>query len=461
MCDLSHWPDRTFGYPLAVGYPPGACELCKKGFVLAQLEGDQFHVERRGIKRLRIGEASQLGSARETLDRLVKKHAFAVRLHKEDTRRTDIDIDVLAAISAGGNLEVSFHRLLTRFSPSPANLVVAAGIDVIEAQRQCLACGLQDYVDGAQFIGADQLESLPPSQAKRNALVLVDYLCDHALLRGVNAQLRSKVNGGSVAYLAAMTIADSPRNLADLRIFLQYGEHGPETFIFRSASSLMLPWTGDRDSPWAKEMVLLQKLQASTKLPVELQNRLDWLSATAIASERIFLAGLNGDLTISPDFVLLNTKENRLGISQGDVYAAACNALAAERCDRQALDAKVSRTDPTPVWGQSMYVQSVICPSNFRDFNDAVLRGALLRGASEQELNYTIDETCSDEMYEIIRADILTWNQGKGDSLPEFLMAIACGRLRLQDGHMERLKTLIERNDVTESLKLISASAFA
>lgn len=111
------------------------------------------------------------------------------------------------------------------------------------------------------------------------------------------------------------------------------------------------------------------------------------------------------------------------------------------------------RLHPTPTWGQSIYVQSVLCPSNFRDFNDAVLRAALLRAANEQELNYAVDETCSEEMYEVIRADILAWSQNSGDSLPEFLMSMACGRLRLQGSHIERLNALKECEALPEYLK--------
>ncbi|MDP3832584.1 MAG: hypothetical protein Q8Q82_01385 [Hydrogenophaga sp.] len=454
VCDLTYVRERTFGYPPIDSFPSNSCALCNKGFVVAELEGDQFLLERRSVKRLRIGGASQVGAALETIELLARKGLIKVRLHKEDSRRSDIDIDTLSALEDGGHLHAPFLRLISMFAPAPTHFVVAVGLSMEAIRELFTNAGLLEYVSEAQFVSANEVGTLEP-KAGANALVLVDYLCDHALLRAVNAQLRLKVAGGAVSYLSALTIADSPRNLADLRIFLQYGEHGAETFIFRSASELMLPWTGDRSSPWALELQVLRSIQSDCLLPQSLQDRIRWLSETACSGDQLFLAGSAGELMISPDFVLLDTRKDRESISQGDVYAVVCNCLAAERCDKQPLDAKVQRAHPTPVWGQSLYVQSVLCPSNFRDFNDAVLRAAMLRGADEQELNYSVDELCSDEMCEVIRADVTSWHQGKGDSLPEFLMSMSSGRLRLQNHHVERIRDCVRSAGLPRYLELM------
>ncbi|MGJ7567871.1 hypothetical protein ACSFBM_28745 [Variovorax sp. GB1R11] len=57
-----------------------------------------------------------------------------------------------------------------------------------------------------------------------------------------------------------------------------------------------------------------------------------------------------------------------------------------------------------------------------------------------QELNYSVDEGSSEEMRDVIRADIASWDQGRGDALAEFLLAAACGRLRLVPRHLEQLR---------------------
>lgn len=242
-------------------------------------------------------------------------------------------------------------------------------------------------------------------------------------------------------YLSALTIADSARSLSDLKIFLSYGELGPDTFTFRSALELMLPWTGEQPSPWDQELKLWQRLSAAGALPPALVARLDWLTRTASSPIDLFLPGYKGAaLAISPDFVLLDTKKAITQISQADVYTVVCNALAAARCDNVGIEAKVQRANPSPTWGQTLYAQSILCPSNFRDFNDAVLRAALLRAASMQELNYSMDEASSEEMRDVLLTDIQSWSTGRGDALPEFLIALGTGRLRLTPRHIEQLK---------------------
>lgn len=457
LCDLTYRPPRTFGYPPIDNHSAESCELCKRGYVLAELEGDQFLLEKRAVKRLRIGAASQTIEARKAIETLARTGAISVRLHRQDTRRTDIDVDLQAGLVPGGYLEAPFTRLLMRFTPTPLHFVIAIGLTTAEARAYCAQAGLAAVIQSTQFVGGDQVGQLV-AKACTNALVIIGHLCDHAVLRGINAQLRPKVDGGCVAYVSALTIADSARNLTDLRIFLSYGEQGAETFTFRSALEFMLPWTGEQPSPWAQELQLWQKLANDGEISAPMDRRLTWLTKTSSASNELFLPGVRAELAIAPDFVLLDASKSIQAISQADVYAVVCNALATARCDNQGLEAKVQRARPTPVWGQTVYGQCVLCPSNFRDFNDAVLRAALLRAAGIQELNYSVDEVCSEEMLDVIRADISSWSQGRGDALPEFLLSMACGRLRLMRRHVEQLKSDINAAVLPEYLKALALS---
>ncbi|MEJ1933860.1 hypothetical protein WDZ92_26990, partial [Nostoc sp. NIES-2111] len=446
LCALTYGPERSLGSPFTETKPAETCEMCRQGYVLAELEGDQFLLEKRAVKRLRVGLASQSRQARQTAEGLARERAISVRLLKEDTRRTDIDIDVNLALSVAEDWERGFIRLLTRFTPVPLKWVVSVGVTREQLEAMFEKAGASGAFAEATVVDASEVGGLEPT-SKANALVVVPYLSDHALLRGINAQLRPKVDGGCVAYVTALTIADSARNISDLRIFLQYGEHGPDTSTFKSAMDFMLPWTGSRESPWSLELQLLRRLNADARLPGELQPRLHLLETTASAIDKLFWAGQSGELAINPDFVLLDTKTGRHPVSQADIYAIVSNCLAAARCNNVHLDAKVSREEPTPVWRQTVYGQSLLCPSNFRDFNDAVLRAALLRAADAQELNYTVDEVSSEEMLDVVRADISSWSTGKGDSLPEFLLALACRRLRLVQNHVEQLRcSLVDAN---------------
>lgn len=454
LCDLTHAPERTFGYPLLDNEPSTSCRLCKQGYVLAELEGDQFLLEKRAVKRLRVGALSQVGNARETAERLSRHRAISVRLLKRETR-TDISIDVASVMSKVPEWDQGFARLLTRFVPAPLHWIVAVDVSTDALAAMFEKAGAKALFDAAVVVDRSELSNLKALPGA-NALVVAPYLCDHATLRGINAQLRPLVDGGCVAYLGGLTIADSARNLSDLRIFLQYGEHGAETSIFRSAVEFMLPWCGDEESSWRAELNLLQKMNGAATLPAELQLRLEFLKSSAMATDGLFLPGQAGELAINPDFVLLNTKDRIEEISQADIYAVVSNCLASVRSDNVPLDAKVVRDSPTPAWRQTVFAQCLLCPSNFRDFNDAVLRATLLRSASAQEINYSVDEASSEEMLDILRADISSWKNGKGDSLPEFLVALATRRLRLVPQHLGRVKSLLEATKLPPHLAALA-----
>jgi hypothetical protein len=438
LCDLTYVSGRTFGYPLVKNHSAGTCELCKRGYVLAELEGDQFLLERRGVKRLRIAEASQPRDAREAAELLARQKVLSVRLHKQDTRRTDVALDVQALLQQNNQVASDFRRLLQRFTPAPVKFIVLVGFSYDAFSEIVKQAGMEEICRSAKVVLADAVGQLDPIEGA-NALVVVDFLSDHALLRGINAQLRSKVLGGCVAYLSAVTIADSSRNLADLRIFLSYGERGPDTFTYRSALSFMLPWSGERPSSWAEELQLLQQISFEGSLPKALDERRICLEEASSMSEGLFLPGLKGPLTIARDFVFLNTEHNIEDISQADVYAIVSNLLATARCDNKGLTEPVRRDSPPLTWTQSVYGQVLLCPSNFRDFNDAVLRASMLRAANPAELNYSLDEQCSAEVLDVLLADIDAWDHHRGDALPEFLLSLACGRLRIARQHMERL----------------------
>jgi hypothetical protein len=458
LCDLTYRPERTFGYPLSKNFPADSCELCKQGFVLAELEGDQFLLERRGVKRLRLAKASQTADARASAELLSRRDALRIRLHARDTRRTDIQLDVEALLREDTSVTASLRRLMTRFVPVPPRYIVLVGVSTESFNSLIASTGMAEVCQSAVVVPAEEVASLESIQGG-NALVLIGLLDDHAVLRGINAQMRSKVPGGCVAYLSAVTIAESARNREDLRIFLSYGEHGPETFTFRSAIEVMLPWTGDKPSSWSQELALLRRLAEQAALPEPLASRQRWLESTSESAELVFLPGVAGELKLASNFVFLDTTNGLERISQADVYTVVSNLIATERCDRRGLTEPVRRDSPPLSWSQSVYGQVLLCPSNFRDFNDAVLRASLLRAADPSELNYAVDSGCSREMLDVLLADIGSWAQGQGDALPEFVLSLACGRLRLVGRHQEQFLQALNDSAVPDHLKLLSQAA--
>lgn len=453
ICDLAYKPGRTFGYLPIENQTQGSCQWCDKGYLLAPLEGDQFLLEKRSVKRLRISKPNQTAEARKLLERWTRRGYFKLVPYGSIAPKSHLVFDADLAIKDDNDLRAKLVRHLRRYAPTPLQIVVLIGLTDATYEGLIADAGLTSIYAEAEVIDVGEVSTM---QAKHGAgvLVLVGSLNDHALIRGINAQLRTKASHGCVTYLAAFTFADSKKNLTDLEMFLTYGEHGKETFTFKSAENLFLPWRAAERSSWDDERALLQQIKSESQLAPELATRLDLLESAGVMDGTLFLPGKdNRTLTIAPDFVYLDTEFEREKISQADIFLVVSNLLAVARMG--GLQSGLPQTHHQ--WAQSVYGQVLIdlptvCPRNFRDYNDAVLRASFIRAASKQELNYAVDEDCSGEVLDVLLAELASWPNDKGDALPELLMALATGRLQLMAADEARLISNLNTTELPDYL---------
>ncbi|WP_423460310.1 hypothetical protein [Ottowia sp. VDI28] len=443
VCDLTSAPSRTFGYRPIESYPPETCPSCARGDVLAELAGDQFLLEKRAIKRLRVSAASQKKDARAFFERHARTRQIQIQPYAADATANIVKFDI-DHLTQDEEVSQAVVRLLRRFTPSPLHVIVLVDIHETVARRLFELADMHHEFDKALRTDWGELESLSPID-RGSMLVLAGCLNDHGRMRGINATMRTKAPQGNVAYLSVITLADSPRNLGDLRMFLSYGQHGGETFIVRSAYDLMLPWQREPVTAWDAEVELLQRMASDGSLEPELATRLARLESMSCESDGLLLPGKAGDLAIAADFVYLDTETNLTAISQADVLAVVSNLLASVRCNDAALPPSHTKPSGEEVqWNQTLYGQVVLAPAtlcarNMRDYNDSILRAAFLRMAFKQELDFSIDEHISREVLDVIMTEIIGWSSGRGNALPEWLMSMSCDRLRLHAFHMPML----------------------
>lgn len=444
VCDLTALPSRTFGYRPIESYSPETCPSCARGDVLAELAGDQFLLEKRAIKRLRVSSASQKKDARAFFERHARTGQVKIQPYAADGTKNLVKFDIERLTQEVAEVSETVVRLLRRFTPSPLHAIVLVDISEGTARRLFELADMSHEFNTASRIGWEKLESLAPVE-RGSMLVLTGCLNDHARMRGINAMMRTKAPQGNVAYLSIITLADSPKNLGDLRMFLSYGQHGGETFIVRSAYDLMLPWHRESVTAWDAEFELLQRMASDGALEPELMSRIDRLESMSCESNGLLLPGASGDLAIAADFVYLNTEANLTAISQADVLAVVSNLLATVRCNDAALPAAHMKPSSDEIqWNQTLYGQVLIAPAtlcarNMRDYNDSILRAAFLRMALKQELDFSVDEHISQEVLDVIMTEILGWASGRGDALPEWFLSMACDRLRLHSFHTPKL----------------------
>ncbi len=442
-CNLTITKDRLFGYDPVVNAKADTCTFCKRGYLAAPLEGDQFLLEKRDVTRMRISTASQPKQARDAMELLAGKGLLSVDLFTT-AQKTNIRLDLNAALAKATDIQEKTLRLLRRFSPNPLDAIVLVDLDEGLFKSLLAAAGLTEQFQNAVICSYDELASMPARDGAR-VLVMLGVLDDHSKVRSVNAQMRVKAARGDVAYLSVITFVDSAQSLRELEMFLCYGERGPDTFTFKSAMSLMLPNLDGVPTSWAQELELLQRMAADlgTRLDPMLHARRTGLLEAGIRQNGLFMEGKQGPLTIAADFVYLSAEGCLGAISQADIYAVVSNLLATARCADIGLATPAGKLPGTVVRNQSVYGQilvnlATLCPRNLRDYNDSILRAAFLRAAYQQELNYAVDEHCSSEVLAVFVAEVDAWQSGHGNATPEIVMSLACGRLKLWPEHLER-----------------------
>lgn len=451
VCNLTHQAGHSFGYLSIKNFNSQNCPLCAEGYILAELEGDQFLFQKRETLRIKIKKTSQGQLARTTVEKLARKGLFEIVLQPNSGESSSLRV-------AGNKLiiedEIRPHliRQIRRFGPSPLKYVVLDDISEKEAKSLLQEAGVYYKESEVAFIAWENLANAALVE-EGGAIVLFGLLHDHARARQINATLRRIVPKGSVTYISALTISESPDDLADLKIFLEYGEHGRDTFVFRSVFELAYP-SSQSPSAWDAERGLLAEICAEPKAPKELRVRLDVLNTTAAASTTLFLSRPEVQLAINNDFVYLDTRLSREEISQADIGLVVASILTSARYRDRAIHSGKGK-DGSFRADSSLYGQALICPENFRNYNDPILRAALLRFARPTELRYAADEVCSAEMLEIIFDEIAAWGRNAGDALPEFLLSLACARLSLDERHMAALKRELDATSFPDYMTAI------
>lgn len=455
ICDLTFRVGQSFGYPPIESYEAKDCPMCKNGFFLAELEGDQFQLEKRAVKRLLVRKQSQSNDSKETLELLAKQNLIQVKLFEQSAASSILSLNADTLLMTNGKIRNRFIRHLRRYIPIPLDYVIIVGLTRDTVENLIEEAGIKDLLANIKII---EFQELKNSEAVEGgaALVLFGYLDNFALARDINAQLRTTVAKGCVTYISAITVASSAEQLSDLRTFLTFGENGKDSFTYAAACNLMLPVRGHGISPWELELEYLRELKDEGKTTPEIEARISILMSAKERNDSLFWSGAGEELSIKNDFVYLDTTSNRELISQADVFAVISNLLASVRANEKGLNSQV-QTGLEPIyWHQSVYGHVLLCPKNFEIYNDAVLRAAFLRAANAAELQYSSDEKSSSQVYAIVHELILGWDRGDGNCLPEFLISLATNRLSLTVSHMEQLKVTLTSATLPSYLKILA-----
>lgn len=275
--------------------------------------------------------------------------------------------------------------------------------------------------------------------------------------------LRTIQTNGAISYLVGLARFPDKDALGEVEGNITYGDQPKERGFF-VVDQVFLPLVGSQaKTSWQLELELIDK--ALLKPPdnptrVALERRAQTIRGPADArgmSDGLFWERLDdSSLVLRPGFAFFDfsspkekepappdvsaapipavasvppTKEKKP--SQADVFFTMVAVLHSLRSDRQSSESLF----------QHEYRRRVLSPRCFDRFNDGVIQGAILRAAHPAELDYSIDEKLSKDMWQVLDTIFSSSSTQVGEATLEFLMALALKRLKLEAKDLDELKT--------------------
>lgn len=175
---------------------------------------------------------------------------------------------------------------------------------------------------------------------------------------------------------------------------------------------------------WRDERTLLEDLQRG-KEPAQVEERIGSIIGNPEGRmDGLFLDAPGGALRLRDNFAFWPKDTPCTSASHADVFTTICAVLEHMRSDATSIEQRLVNDVQT---------HTVLSVETFSRYNDGIIQAAFLRAAHPIEMNYRDTPAESRLMLDLLRQMIRYADRQQGEALAEFLLAIACGRLRLVD----------------------------
>ncbi|HVW51591.1 MAG TPA: hypothetical protein VHC91_14535 [Trinickia sp.] len=322
----------------------------------------------------------------------------------------------------------------------PSAAGTASG-DVTKAAKE-VATSAADYLNtfpgtNAVVIASDELSASSVSErhllGERGYVVICPVIGSGFVLKQIAAVLRTLQKSGPRCFLAYAALPESSSQFAQLKQDLSRSADDV-SYEFRCKYAFAVGRL-EQSLAWETEVEVLSDLcdeVSCQSLPHAqvLSERLESLrNGSGLRSRGVFLPTITGrPLPLSSGFALWPGSEK----ISGDALAAPVLLTIAALLE--ATRSANSKTLATTL-GKSLFQQALIDPENFTRYNDGVIQAGILRAAYPSELDYRSHPGASMDMARLLRKWIELAAYPAGDAVPEFLLALATGKLRLCPNH--------------------------
>ncbi|MAT16626.1 MAG: hypothetical protein CMJ46_15305 [Planctomyces sp.] len=436
VCNLLHDPERNVnGYKRILSYSADACPMCRAKSTAVPMTGDQFLPVGVNVYPLLIRASDAPSGLSSFLQPLVGKSLLRANYSDPQCGSTSEDLFIDLELAFANDYFLDVERWRNRFSTLVAHSVSLDTQRIVcldDPASRRLTERVIEYCNSkgksVPFITNSELQQNLSQYTQEGGatLVVASAFATGRQLLGVAQALRYAQISGAINYAIGFVRPNDRDVLRDVRSHLTFGDNGPDEHGFHVLDQFFFPSRRpDKENSWQREVKLLSDLEFSP--PSVLVSRAAKIQQASSSKTRGLLNDLfmpsvgRKRLMLRPGFSFWDFGYDPRGISQGDVYTTISLVLHALRHG--------GREDRS--LGQFDHVRRVISPRCFERFNDGVIQASILRAAHPVELDYSISDSLSEEMHEVLRTLFNQRRTEVGEAAIEFLVALATGQLRL------------------------------
>ncbi|RQT73223.1 hypothetical protein DF029_10905 [Burkholderia cepacia] len=272
---------------------------------------------------------------------------------------------------------------------------------------------------------------------RASVVVVAPILGNGFIFKQISASLRATQPKGPRLYLALAVLPESDARLKELQNDLQLNADDSR-YQFKAHIELPIGKI-DQNVDWSAEAQLIKNVvdectDREIDAPASLAERLRrFREGNGLLGPMAFMPSyVDSPPAMSPGFLLWQPLPPLAGTDLGPgvlmtvaVFLEACRAAGSKDSETSLIS--------------GLFQQTLIAPANFTRFNDPAIQAALLRAAYKSELDYSASPDLSGDMQRLILRLMDLHDAPAGEALPEFMLALAVGRVTLFREHMSAL----------------------
>ncbi|MBY4714903.1 hypothetical protein [Burkholderia cepacia] len=452
---LFYLPRKMSGEPAFNGMRPDfvpAATSLPLGDESIQISGERFlsrHAKPRLVRLVytALDESMRLALA----DLAVNQKLSLAKLKFDGANRWSVSFDGEATRKALTSSENGQTSLLAGWLrnyafPGPVAVVYPAGSGSaardVPLEAKTLATAATDLLNGypgteAIVLSSDELLASSTKErhhlGERGFVVVCPVIGSGFIFKQIAALLRTLQKSGPRLFLTYSALPESAAQFNQLKQDLsRSADDVSYEFRYRYAFPV---GRLEQALGWQLELETLSALLDDPEFrraprcdPVT--RRVEHLKTGAsLAGAEVFLPTMSGEPSVlSRGFALWPGSEN---ISGAELAAPVLLTMA---CLLESTRTANNKTLATTL-GKSLFQQALLDPENFTRYNDGVIQAAMLRATYPSELDYRSHPGASNDMARLMSKWIQLASFPIGDAAPEFLLAMATGKLRLCPHH--------------------------